>query len=376
MVQKKTDQENDQMNSVLFEVQHLYYLPQFIPIMDELVSRKQYNLYVSLSCSEGESGLDQIKKTLKNKPIQFIRSKTEEQRIAQCRVVAPQILFVGNIGHLKEIASPSTLIVMVYHGIGLKSSFYKDMDDDIDLYAVESMNRVENMINAGLNREKIVCCGLTKLDPLFSNSKRNFDISVWRLNPELKTVFYTPTFYPSSVEKTVDALLNHSLDFNLIVKLHQFSWQLEKYTQHQEIVQKLSQKKNVYIVPQYDIEILQYYLASDLLLTDISSTMFEYLVLNRPVVQCLDMTFRKHHELIPWLVNQRFDHERMQEVDFTYQVQNADDLIHTVQHALQNNSEMQSQRLKAIEMFHYNPDGQASKRLVDVIEAKLVKPYK
>ena len=37
------------MKTVLFEVQHLYYLPQFLPIITELISRTNYKIFVSLS---------------------------------------------------------------------------------------------------------------------------------------------------------------------------------------------------------------------------------------------------------------------------------------------------------------------------------------
>ena len=50
-------------------------------------------------------------------------------------------MIVGNVGQLTKIVSESTIAVMVYHGIGLKQSYYNDIDSRIDIRAVESESR-------------------------------------------------------------------------------------------------------------------------------------------------------------------------------------------------------------------------------------------
>ena len=52
---------------------------------------------------------------------------------------------MGNVGQLKEIASDTTITIMVYHGIGLKNSYYTDIDDRVDMRAVESKHRLEEL---------------------------------------------------------------------------------------------------------------------------------------------------------------------------------------------------------------------------------------
>lgn len=366
------------MRTVLFEVQHLYYLPQFLPVIDELLYRKKFLIYASISTNESASALAEFKRTFESRAVQTIQAKTEEQRIAQCKILKPDVLFIGNIGQSNWLASNNTFKVMIYHGIGLKSSYYKDTDLEIDMYAIESQERIDNMVKQGIEKNKLSLCGFTKLDPMtkrkgLTNKKLLAEMG---LNPDKKTIFYSPTFYPSSLEKTVYCLQSNELNFNLIIKLHQFSWQLEKYIHHIEAIAKLVNKENIFIVKQDDQKILDHYLVSDLLLTDISSTMFEYLILDRPIVQCLDLSFRKHHELMPWLVNKRFDHERMEKVDFTYQTKSADELIGILSSALDTPDELSNKRKKAMKLFHYKIDGKASSRLVDDIEAKLLGAFK
>ena len=47
------------------------------------------------------------------------------------------------------------------------------------------------------------------------------------------------------------------------------------------------ENKNIYLVPNEQFDIIPFYRIADLLVSDISSTMFEYLPLNRPIIQAL-----------------------------------------------------------------------------------------
>lgn len=362
------------MKTALFDVRHLYYLPQFIPVIDELLKRNNYAVYVTLSVAEGEEKENYFTHVFQDRQVHIIRGKTEKKRLAVCSSLKPDILFVGNTGKIHELTKGNTLKVMIYHGIGLKTSYYKDTSSDIDIYAIESQERVDNMLAKGFKKKRLALCGFTKLDPLIKSCEKDPQnlLKEIGLDVDRKTVLYTPTFYPSSIDKTVKSLRNNDYDFNLIVKMHQFSWQLEKYRSHVEAISELGKKRNVYLIDKTEFNIIQYYSVSDLLLTDISSTLFEFLVLNRPIVQCLDFSFRKHHKLFPWLVNKRFDKARMEKVNFTYQINNADLLVESVNKILESPDELKNARTKAISDFHFLPDGNASRRLVDYIEAKLM----
>ncbi len=362
------------MKTVLFEVQHLYYLPQFLPVIAELLDRENYLIYVTLSILEGTEKQKIFKNSFHDLPVQLINAKTEEKRQAKCRALKPDILFVGNTGKGIFPLTSHPLSIMIYHGIGLKLSYYKDASPHIDIYAVESQDRFNKMLSMGFQQEQLALCGFTKLDPLVKSKQRkkiNFGQHFGFKNDK-KIVFYAPTFYPSSIEKTINIFMNSEFDFNLILKLHQFSWQLNKYHHHIEIAQELSNNQNVYLIDESEYNILSYYSVSDLLLTDISSTMFEYLFLNRPIVQCLDFTLRKHHQLLPWLINQRLDLERMRNTKFTTRVDHVHQVIGSIQDGLNFPNRLNVQREKAKEEFLYKTDGAASRRLVDFVEAKLM----
>ena len=55
---------------------------------------------------------------------------------------------------------------MVYHGIGLKQSYYKDTSSRINIRAVESAARFDELKNDG--HQNLLLTGYTKLDRLFT----------------------------------------------------------------------------------------------------------------------------------------------------------------------------------------------------------------
>ena len=48
------------------------------------------------------------------------------------------LIFVGNKTSLGAIKANNSFSIMIYHGIGLKQSYYTDLTNDMDLVCVES----------------------------------------------------------------------------------------------------------------------------------------------------------------------------------------------------------------------------------------------
>jgi len=65
---------------------------------------------------------------------------------------------------------------MVYHGIGLKKSYYNDIDSRIDLRSVESKTRMLELKEHG--HQNLVLTGFTKCDPLVK-SENILDLILW-----------------------------------------------------------------------------------------------------------------------------------------------------------------------------------------------------
>ena len=131
---------------------------------------------------------------------------------------------------------------MVYHGIGLKNSYYTDIDDRVNLRAIESLDRFNELKDQG--HKNLILTGFTKLDRLFTIDEKEIAIlkNKLKINDSKKTILYAPSFYPTSVEKIGLQLPLLSKYFNVIIKLHGFSWEQKRYLYQSEFCEKLSRE--------------------------------------------------------------------------------------------------------------------------------------
>ena len=354
------------MFKVLFENHHLYYLPNFIPIIDIMNKRKVFDIYASIPAMMPKSEKNIFTNALKKMNIKMIISEDENERVKIIKNEKFNIIIVGNVGQLNDIVDNDTLAVMVYHGIGLKQSYYNDIDNRIDLRSVESKSRMLELKEHG--HQNLVLTGFTKCDPLVK-SENFLDLESMGLNPKQKTVLYAPSFYPSSLEELLPFLQNITYETNLIVKLHNFSWHQKKYLYQSESIIELSKNfDNIFLVPPEEFNIIPYYRISDLLVSDISSTIFEYLYLNRPIIMADCFKLRTKHKIFNKRFLKKIDIERMENIDFTLRLSNPEDLASLVYHGLEYPLDLENERLNAQVEYLYRVDGEASVRLVDAIE--------
>ena len=357
------------MKKVLFETHHLYYWANFWPIVEELKKRRNYDIQVSIPKRDSRSEEIQLMDICKKMKIQFIQSENEQRRLRAIIDQKFDIIFVGNVGQLKEIASDTTITIMVYHGIGLKNSYYTDIDDRVDMRAVESKHRLEELKIQG--HKNLILTGFTKIDRLHTVKKNHLTSLRNKLNlcTKKKTVLYAPSFYPSSIERIHPYLIELSKDFNVIIKLHAFSWEQKKYHYQSTLFLNLSQgNNNIFLLQNNVHDIIPYYLLSDILVTDISSTMFEYLPLDRPIIQAECYSLKIKHRILQKRFWKKMDLKRQQEIDFVYNIKDPEDLLNRVYFAIENSDDMSALRKSACEHYLYKTDGLASCRLVDALE--------
>ena len=359
------------MIKVLFENHHLYYLPNFIPIIDEMRGRGGYEIVASIPFMMGKKEKEIFHSTCKKLKIKTVAEKDEKSRIDALRQKTFDVMVVGNVGQLKPIVQNKTLAVMVYHGIGLKQSYYNDIDERIDVRSVESEPRLNELKAHG--HTNLVLTGFTKCDPLVtSNDSGKLLLQKFGLDSNLKTVLYAPSFYPSSLDQLAPVLGKLSYETNIIVKLHNFSWYQDRYLYQSKEMEKLaSEYAKIVLIPPEDYNIIPYYNMADLLVSDISSTMFEYLYLNRPIIMAECYTLRLKHRIFNKRFLKKLDLERMEGVDFGFRLNNPEDLPSLVYHALEYPNDLKLERLAAQSEYLYKMDGKASVRLVDAIEYKL-----
>lgn len=358
------------MISVLFETHHLYYFPNFLPIIDEMKRRGNYSLSISIPKTINDRERFNLKKVSKKENIEFIDGSNEKNRQNELQKRKFDVVVVGVPGMLEKVASKNTLAIMVYHGIGLKQSYYKDISSRINIRAIESEIRYKELKSKG--EKNLLLTGYTKIDPLFKEKSKLklIDLEELDLEPHRKTILYAPTFYPSSADKLLPYFSELSKKYNLIIKLHGFSWSQKRYKHHSMIAQKIS-GKGIYLVPEEDCNIVPYYSISDAMISDISSTLFEYLSLNRPIFQTTFFTPRLKHLIFSSRLTKRLDLDRSEEINFTYIIESPDQIFSIIEKVLSEKDTLSFHRQQALKEFLYKTDGKASCRLIDAIEEKL-----
>ena len=334
-----------------------------------MILAEDFEIYVSMPRRNLTLQQSILKRECDKFFIQFITAESEQKRVEKIHNEAFDIIVVGNIGKLNKIVNDKTIAVMVYHGIGLKQSYYKDISRRINIRAVESEARFDELKNDG--HRNLLLTGYTKLDRLFTLSdKEIYSIKKsLQLDDSKKTVLYAPSFYPSSVEKISTQLPLLSQYYNVIIKLHGFSWEQKRYKYQSMLFTKMEKEnQNIYLVPNEQFDIIPFYRIADLLVSDISSTMFEYLSLNRPIVQAECYSLRLKHRIFSYRFWKRLDVKRWEDVDFVYKISNPEDLFSRIYYALDNVEEMHTLRENASQYYLYKNDGGASRRLITALK--------
>ena len=221
------------MIKVLFENHHLYYLPNFIPVMEEMRKRKKYEIFASIPFMMDKEEKSTFVSACNKLNIDTIVAESEESRISKIKKKSFDLVIVGNIGQLKKVINDNELTVMIYHGIGLKQSYYNDIDTRIDLRSVESEPRMKELISHG--HQNLVLSGFTKCDPLVTKNYNSMTTGMG-LDTNLKTILYAPSFYPTSIDKLIPILPKLSCETNLIIKLHNFSWYQDQYRYQSKVM--------------------------------------------------------------------------------------------------------------------------------------------
>ena len=339
---------------ILFEHDFLYYLPQFEPIIIWLKNQGKHEIFASLNQSVPKIEKDVFKKEMHRLGVEIVHENLEPQRRRIIKDMNFDIIFVGNKSSLSAIKNTNTFSVMIYHGIGLKQSYYSDLTHEMDLICVESRDRVDQLKSDGFNG---VETGFVKLDLLKSQKELSTE-------PE---VLYAPTYFPSSLKKTIP-ILTKLKDFKLKIKLHHFYWTNPTYIKiRKELESAIQTNSEIEIASFNQYNILPFYETADLLISDFSSTLFEFLALNRPIIQTTYSTLRLKYKLIPNLLNKRLDQHRISQVDFTVVCDSSEKLGEIIQKSLRSYTDLEEKRKKAKTLFLGQCDGKATERLITAI---------
>ena len=237
--------------------------------------------------------------------------------------------------------------VQVFHGLAGEKRGHFRVRNYFDLYLTQGpyFTKGFKKITQGLKDVEIKETGWCKLDSLFSNHEQYLQEKSRLLESHNKTkvVLYAPTFSPrlTSAKTAFHDVFTvaESPEILLLVKFHDLM-NKEVVAQYEKEAKK---RDNVIIVE--DRNIIKTMIMSDLMISDTSSVVYEFLLLNKPVV-----TINSTSKNISWL-----------------DIEHASLLKNAVTTEL-NQNHFKELRAKTIAEYHPYNDGSSSARMVHAVE--------
>jgi hypothetical protein len=366
---------------ILFEVYHLYHLPQYLPFFALIKDDPRFDIYFTTSASNGPEARRAALDAIAPLGVRIIDAPAEPERIAALDALQFDFLIIGwsRRGYIRYLEGKKRpVIVMIYHGIGIKAAYYRDNGALVDFRVAESPYRARQLENHGCHA-KTIPAGFIKLDPLFAPGAHGAEDGRLRerlkLDPAKKTVLYAPTFYPASIGIVRDQIALQTRGYNLIIKLHNFTQHFPEYRTDYALIRDVAAKyDHVRLLSFDEYNIVPVMRIADLMITDASSVMFEYLPLDRPLIVFTRYKLIWRHFIFRyWFKKTRIDTETAGYNDFFEPVRNPKRLRALIEENLSNPEKFQSARRRVMtELLHFT-DGKSAQRLLDWFEQMLSK---
>ncbi len=232
--------------------------------------------------------------------------------------------------------------VQIFHGLAGEKKGHFRIRDYFDLYLTQGPYFTDKFKALAQKHKnfKVIETGWCKLDKLYSisdevllekaNLLKKYDVQ--------SIVLYAPTFSPSltSAQEMLSTieLLSSRDDTLLIIKFHD---KMERNIKENYLQ---LESKNLLIADEKDIT--KFLQISDLMISDTSSVVYEFILLDKPVV-----TLNTTSENINWV-----------------DVNNVNELKDKVLHILAGNDEHRYEREKTIMQYHPYNDGESASRMI------------
>lgn len=347
---------------VIFVTDHLYYIPQFLPVAKELKNREQRFLFLLMgkdSPAQNQIAYDSLCNY--GYETQFYDEETSQ--------LSCKFLISGSNGYpaLKVSFQYSCLIV---HGIGTKAGYYTGEQNKHHLRFVEGQHRVDKIRELFPDvKSELHNVGFAKLDGIFemNSSDKGLLFSKMGFDKTKPTLLYAPTFYPSSIDKMPKSFPVDFKDYNIIVKPHFFSFLLKTYKHHLKKFDVWKKYPNVYFAGVEEYNLVPFMAVADLMISDESSAIFEFAALNKPVICNRNVKYRWTYRLFKSKIRKRMDVQMDQFRDVATPIYNYNALLVAVKYEIDNPNLKADSRKEITEQIVGTVDGKVSQRIVDIL---------
>lgn len=354
---------------IVFDVPHLYYLPQFIPIYKELQNRKIDSLFVVYTGIDGEALTNILRQAVKDEqlPVEWVGNLEEGLHFYKQQM--PDWIIFGNAYKYFDELPQRINTAMVNHGAGIKSAGHDISMLRFTIRFAEGPYQLAQL-KKNYPQGNFIDVGFAKLDPVFNEDMVTpaLDKTALQLDANKSTLLYAPTFYPSSIELFPDDWPQQFAEYNLVVKPHFFTYTKEKYKAQRRKLSIWSKAPNVYVASVGEYNLLPFFATADLLISDASTALFEFAALNKPVIWCDFLKLRwSYRGIFSYRFKRRMDQDIHKYSDIAQHVSRYGELLSAVGQQLENPAQFEPQRLKYAEQLLGRFDGQVSARIVDSI---------
>lgn len=346
---------------IFFDVQQLYYLPQYLPVYEELTRRGAACRFI-LHRQEQIAAQLQALVVRQEWPLTLLDAA---EVAALYSAERPDWVIFGNHSPLQDTLPEGTRSALIYHGIGIKECYYEPRLAQLDVRFVEGPFRLREL-QRRYPQATFVDVGFPKLDPLFRQGLGP------RPNQKKPTLLYAPTFYPSSIEMMPPewpALLS---ECEILIKPHFFSMSMDSYKKQRRILEGWAARyPNVVLAGLDDFSLVPYMERADLLISEASSALFEFAALDRPVVWLdffkLRWTYRGP---LRFRFDKRMDQTILAYADIAAHAAKPADLIRVIRQELFAPDRLSAVRRRYTAELIGPVDGESSRRIADYLLAQ------
>lgn len=357
------------------DAMHLYYLPQYLPVIRELSDRgatAELVFYRDPDPRNHQAALadDALDRLAAEAGCGFHVMPNLTAGRDYHRQRRPDWVIYGNGLKSLDLLPSGVRTAMLYHGIGVKSIYYHPRQMMMDLRFTEGPYRLQ-ALRKRYPDTWIEAVGFPKLDPLFNAAYPlgKFTPEAVGLRSGRPLVLYAPTFYPSSVGCLPRDWPQQLAGCNIVIKPHQFLYTHRKYRHEMRRLERWSQCDNVHLVGPAECNILPLMEAADLLISEASSVLFEFAALDKPVIWCDFVRPRLSHRITPSKWRKLIDPEIDAYRSIARHAAEPGALADVVRGQLANPGELSAERRRITAELIGPTDGKASARVVNCLLA-------
>ncbi len=352
---------------LLFRVGYAYHKAAFDPIIELLKDNDKYDVWFSLDMERKRYFIFDF--PYRNHII--VEWEKQGYRFTNETRGFDIVITGDTLRNAKDYGK--TLLCFLNHGTGIKTILYRNLarvpNDKYQIF-VEGPHRVESLLKSGrLEKSEVHLIGLPKLDFYFQGRFRDKQkiLEKLGLNPQKKTVLFAPTYKPTCMYQIKNDIFEQTRDYNLIIKLHPYSW-MGKYAphrQHRIYERRVNKYHHAVLLPFSEFNIVPYYAVADTIVSEASSTVFDFLALNKfGIVFDLPCDKLKHSDGEPLL---ELDNRTFLQGAFPH-ISSGKQIADAIEQALKPTPEMIQKADAYRNRFFYKLDGNASQRFIEKME--------